>query len=99
MAVMKNDFSGWPDTVAFKRMIRTLIRAQQYVPPQQPEGEAPPPGPTVLSVQAAPETPALVPMSRSEWRLGQNAVGDLVARHVSGHEQIIAANPEGAANG
>jgi hypothetical protein len=99
MAVMKDKFSAWPETVAYKRMIRTLIRGQQYVPPQQPEGL--PPGTHLASTrqEVSATVPTFLPLSQSAWTLGQNANGDLVARHRTGYEHIIAANPEGDNNG
>lgn len=100
MAVMKDKFSAWPENVAYKRLIRTLIRGNQYVPPKQPQGTAPP----ALLAAAAEEDPDVapldfVPLSRSAWSLGQNANGDLVARHQTGREVVIAANPEGDNHG
>lgn len=92
MAVMRERFSAWPETVAYKRMIRTLVRGQQYVPPQQPTGQPPP----ALAAAVAEDDQAaeFLPLSNSAWTLGQNADGDLVARHSSGLQVTLAANPE-----
>lgn len=92
MAVMRDNFSAWPDSVAFKRMLRSLVRAQQYVPPQQPTGT----GPAGQQAAATDETvrPAAPPVLIGNWTLDQNSAGDLIATHRSGAETTLARAPE-----
>lgn len=111
MGVMRERYSEWPETVAFKRLIRSLVRAQQYIPPQQALGVAPTEGVAMSpSSTTEAEKPAehftmasveadLVPLTQSEWTFGQNSAGDLVAKHASGHAFVIVANPEGERRG
>lgn len=92
MAVMRDQFSAWPESVAFKRMLRTLVRGQQYVPPQQPIGQ-PPPGTQLVEPAVKPEVVSTASSRYGSWTLTENAAGDFVARHDSGYEETIAALP------
>lgn len=104
MGVMKEGLSAWPETVAYKRMLRNLARGQEYVPPQQPTGSGP-----LLEVEEArvstvvaegaggdaqPEQATGTGSSQvGDWMLQQNTRGDLVAQHASGAEIVLAPNP------
>jgi hypothetical protein len=120
MSVPKNSVYAWPESVAFKRMMRGLIRGQEYVPPQQPIGEPPDETmPEFVETAAASETagPSPRPAANAEaaaisgrastsdsvtvgdWTLLQNDRGDLVARHASGQDTVLASNPSGGTNG
>lgn len=96
MAVTQGQFSKWPENVAFKRMIRELLRAQQYVPPkQQPTGTASSPESTDAASASTPANLPATPVRIGNWTLDQSTSGDLIARHTSGHEVTIAAIPQG----
>lgn len=97
MGVMRERYSEWPETVAFKRMLRSLTRGQQYVPPQQPEGTPPDPEASAATISAdeSASPASLVPLVDSDWALGQNSQGDVVLTHRTGHEVTLARNPEG----
>lgn len=91
MAVTQGQFSKWPESVSFKRMMRELLRAQQYVPPRQdPVGSMLAMADDSSNPRSTIETPDFTPLAESDWTLGQNARGDFVARHVSGAERVIA---------
>lgn len=99
MAVTREQFSKWPENVAFKHMIRELVRAQRYVPPKQPIGTGPPPEGAAVAADDAPPRPlspaSVVPVRIGDWTLDQSPDGDLIARHASGHEQTIATITQG----
>lgn len=92
MAVFKDHTSAWPETVAFKKLLRSMLRAQQYVPPQQVP-PTPAEAPTLVVDTQAPHD-GFVPLDQSAWTLGQNRNGDLIARHTSGAESVLLPNPQ-----
>lgn len=98
MAVTRGQFSKWPENVAFKRMLREIVRAQQYVPPTQPLGTGPAPEDAAVTADssfAPPEVKAAEPVRIGSWTLDEDADGNFVARHITGYEETIAALPEG----
>lgn len=97
MAVTRGQFSKWPENVAFKRILREIVRAQQYVPPKQPLGTGPPPEGAAVSADSSstrPNVKAAAPVRIGSWTLDEDADGNLVARHIAGYEQTIATLPE-----
>lgn len=108
MGVMEG-LSAWPDTVAYKRLLRGLVRAQEYVPPQQPTGtdyvgpESAGESGAMDSSATAMAQPDQVPVAGTirigPWVLDTNEHGDLITRHDSGAVTVIATAPEGSQRG
>jgi hypothetical protein len=103
MGVMKEGLSAWPETVAYKRMLRNIIRAQDYVPPQQPTGTAPlaEVGETPMTTASSSEDGQLYEVDSSagevqfgNWTFFQNRSGDVIARHTTGTEIVLPNNSE-----
>lgn len=88
----------WPDTVAFKRLVRDLARQSNYVPPWQE-----PTPPEVAAVASGDETPAGTAPTQQirigEWVLDSDDAGNLVARRDNGQVHLIALVDEGDQHG
>ena len=93
----------WPDSVAFKRLIRELTRQANYVAPYQ-DPTPPPPSVAAAAVTASddatgePADPQPV-VRVGAWVLEAAENGDLIARHDSGAVRTIATAQEGQAHG
>lgn len=94
---MSSSSQSHPATRGFVFMMRDLERARRYVPPyQQPVPVAAP----FASPSALRTSPAADPARHGAWVLDVNSDGDLIARHDSGYEHVLAAvpHPESEAN-
>jgi hypothetical protein len=98
---MKEGLSAWPETVAYKRLLRNLIRAQDYVPPQQPTSPPLPEGAQVVAAvdHSNPPPPddhdGVDGIRLGDWTIFQNHSGDVVARHNSGVDIVLPNSSEG----
>lgn len=83
--------AAWPESIAFKRLMRGLLRDRAYVPPYQPGSGA------LLASDEAPGPERAQPqqITVGDWLLTTNDRGDVVWRHLNGYEQVVAALPEG----
>jgi len=90
----------WPESVAFKRLVRDLTRQANYVPPYQ-DNAAPPTGLAAAAAEETPEQPAgSLPVVRiGPWVLEAADNGDLIARHDTGTVRTIATVQEGPDHG
>lgn len=93
----------WPDSVAFKRLIRELTRQANYVAPYQ---DPTPPPPALAAAAGTPADEATgepadpQPVVRvGAWVLVAAENGDLIARHDSGTVRTVATVQEGQVHG
>lgn len=86
---MSSSSQSEPASRSFVFMLRNLERAHRYVPPYQQPTPRPP---TAVSPRSN-DASAPLDTLPAPWQLAVNANGDLIARHQSGHEHILASAP------
>ena len=89
--MLTNTPSSWPED-SYRRIIRELWRQKNYVPPAQPNSA----GLQMAALRTEPRADEQAPTRYGGWVLNVNEHGDLIARHDSGHEVVVAALPKEA---
>lgn len=80
----------WPESVAFKRLVRDLVRQANYVPPYQD-----PTNPTLAAAPAStPANQTEAALQVGQWTLTTNERGDVIWKHENGYVQTAAQLPE-----
>lgn len=94
--MLTNTPTSWPEDASYRRIIRELWRQSRYVPPAQPRTAVANAAMSTDEARTAsgPERTDSPPWRRGGWVLDVNDRGDVVFRHDSGHEVVVAALPE-----